>query len=339
MKNKLAIFNLVACLVIFSLIISACQAAPAASPANAAPQAVPAGGSTAEVTLKIAVIPVLDALPMYIAQKEGLFKAHGVTVEFIPVASGAERDQLVASGQADGMLNEILSTLFFNKDKIQAQTVRYARAATADSALFRVLAAPKSGISSAADLKGVEIGVSDGTIIAYLTDRLLQKKGLKADEIKTINVPKIPERMTLLNSGQLKAAVLPDPTSSLSIKQGARLIVDDTIAPELSFSCLTFRKQVIDQHPEAIRSFLAAVEEATQKINNDETHTQWVQVLAEQKLVASALLETYKVPKFVTAGVPTEAQFADVLAWAKTKGLLKTDVSYKDSVNAAFLPK
>jgi hypothetical protein len=64
-----------------------------------------------------------------------------------------------------------------------------------------------------------------------------------------------------------------------------------------------------------------------------------VPVLAEQKLVAAALLETYKVPKFVTAGVPNETQFADVLAWAKQKGLVKTDVSYAEAVNASFLPK
>lgn len=276
---------------------------------------------------------------MYVAQKEGLFTAHGITVEFIPVASGAERDQLIASGQADGMVNELLSTLLFNKDKTQVQTVRYARAATTDSPLFRILASPKSGITKAEDLKGVEIGISDGTIIAYLTDRLLQKKGLKAEEIKTVGVPKIPERLALLNSGQLKAAVLPDPTSSLATQQGAVVIVDDTLAPELSFSTLTFRKQVIDEHPEAIRSFLAAVEEATQKINSDETHTKWAPLLSEQKLVPTILLESYKIPRFVTAGAPSQAQFDDVLAWAKDKGIIKKDVSYSESINVGFLPK
>jgi NitT/TauT family transport system substrate-binding protein len=321
MKNKPFFYPFMLMIMAASLGLSACQP-----------------GAAGLVTLKIAVIPVLDALPLYVAQKEGLFKAHGVAVEFIPVASGAERDQLIVSGQSDGMVNEVLSTLLFNKEKTQVQIVRYARAATADAPLFRILASGKSGITKVDDLKGVEIGISDGTVIAYLTDRMLQKKGFKAEDIKTVGVPKIPDRLALLNSGQLKAGVLPDPTSSLAVQQGAVVVVDDTVVPELSFSTLAFRKTVIDAHPEAIRGFLAAVEEATRKINSDSTHTQYVPLLSEQKLVPAPLLKSYQVPNFVTAGVPSQAQFDDVLAWAKEKGLLKGDVSYASSVNASFLP-
>ncbi len=69
---------------------------------------------------------------MYVAQKEGLFEKHGVKVELVPVASAPERDQVIAAGQADGMINEALSTALYNKDQVQVQIVRYARAATPD---------------------------------------------------------------------------------------------------------------------------------------------------------------------------------------------------------------
>lgn len=305
-----------------SLILSACQ--PAA-PANQI------------VTLKIAVLPVLDALPMYVAQQEGLFAARGVKVEFIPVASGAERDQLVSSGQGDGMINEILSTLFYNKDKTQVQIVRFARTATTENALFRILASGKSGITDVSGLKGVEIGISQGTVIEYLTERLLQSEGFTKDEIKTIAVPKIPDRLALLNSGELKAAMLPDPTTSLAIKDGAVVVLDDTRHPEYSCSVYSFRKAVLDEHPEAVRAFLAAVEDAVVKINANPTG--YNSLLGDQKLVPAPLLASFKVPPFVGKGVPNEAQFADVLAWAKEKGLLVKDVSYADSVTAEYLPK
>ncbi len=81
-------------------------------------------------TLKIAVLPILDALPMYVANDQGLFEKQGVKVELIPAASAAERDQLIAAGQADGMINEIVSTILYNKDQIQVQIVRFARVAT-----------------------------------------------------------------------------------------------------------------------------------------------------------------------------------------------------------------
>ena len=58
-------------------------------------------------SLKLALLPIIDTLPIYVAEAEGLFDKHGVTVELIPVASAPERDQLLAAGQADGTINEM----------------------------------------------------------------------------------------------------------------------------------------------------------------------------------------------------------------------------------------
>ena len=288
------------------------------------------------VTLKLAVIPVLETLPLYVADSEGLFQAQGLRVEFIPAASAPVRDQLIASGEADGMVNEVLTTMLNNRDQVQVQIVRYARTATAEAPLFRILASARSGITSAQELKGVEIGVSQGTIIEYLTDRLLQAEGLSPGEIKTVAVPGISDRLALLESGELSAAMLPDPLSSLAILQGAAVALDDTSHPEYSFSTITFRKAVIDQHPQAIRAFLVAMEQAVEMINADPTR--WDALLSEQNLVPAPLLGTFELPRFATAGIPSQAQWDDVLAWAKGKGLLSTDLSYAETVTGAYLP-
>lgn len=288
------------------------------------------------VTLKIALIPVLDALPMYVAQAQGLFDKHQVQVEFIPVKSAPERDQLIASKQADGMVNEILSTMFFNKEQVQVQSVRFARAASSEAALFRIMAAPNSEITGVEGLKGVEIGISEGTVIQYLTERLLQAEGFSAEDIKEIAVPDITARMTLLNSGELKAAMLPEPLSTLAGAQGAAVALDDTSHPQYSFSTITFRKEVIDENPQAIRGFLAAIEEAVEIINTQPESLK--PLLQEQNLVPAPILDSFVIYPFITAGVPSEAQWNDVLSWAQGKGLLEGDVAYETSVTDEYLP-
>jgi NitT/TauT family transport system substrate-binding protein len=286
--------------------------------------------------LKIAVIPVIDTLPMFVAQAEGLFQKHGVQVEFVPVASAPERDQLLQAGQADGALNETLAIMFFNKDKIQLQAVRYGHMASPGSGHFFIMASGKSGISTMNGLKGIEIGVSQGTIIDYVTTRLLEKAGFAAEDIKTISVPKIPDRMSLLASGTLQAAVMPDPLAALAVQQGAKIILDDTSNPTLGASVISFRKSIIDSHPDKIKAFLAAIEEAVNLINADPS--KYSSLLVEKKIVPQPLIGKYVTPKFPTKGIPSEAEWKDVLAWARDKGLLSADVSYKDSVNPAFLP-
>jgi NitT/TauT family transport system substrate-binding protein len=317
--------KLVVVLLGFAILLSAC-----------APAVTTEAPAAELVTLKIAVLPIIDTLPMYVAQQEGLFAKQGVNVEFVPVASAPERDQLIAAGQADGMVNETISIMLFNKDQVQVQAVRYALRPTENAGHFFIIASAKSGITNAQGLKGVEIGVSQGTIIEYVTDRLLQAEGLTSDEIKTIAVPKIPDRMALLASGELSAGVLPDPLGALAVQQGAVIVLDDSKHPEYGFSVISFRKAVIDANPEAIKGFLAAIEEATTLLNSDAK--KYTTVLNDQKLVPPPLLESYNVPPFPTAGVPTEAEWNDALVWAKEKGMLTADVSYVDSVNASLLP-
>ncbi len=286
--------------------------------------------------IRLAVIPVLDTLPMYVADEEGLFRQYGVEVEFIPVTSAPERDALIASGQADGMVNEALSTAFFNKDQIRAQVVRYARAATAENALFSILAAAESSLHSPGDLKGVEIGISQGTIIEYVTDRLLQAEGFNSEEIATIAVPKIDDRMNLLGSGALQAAVLPEPLSTLAETNGARVVLDDSRLPDISYSVITFRKEILDTNPKTIKGFLAAIEDAVGMINT--SPEKYEDLMVERKVVPPSLKGLFRVPPFVTAGVPSEAQWNDMILWAVEKGLLDTEVSYSESVNPSFLP-
>lgn len=288
------------------------------------------------ITLRIAVVPVIDTLPMFAAEAEGLYAKHGVKVQLIPVASAPERDQLLQAGQADGTLNELLSVMFFNRNSIQMQAVRYGHMASEGAGHFFLLVSGQSGITDVEQLKGVEIGISQGTIIEYVTDRLLEVEGFNSADIRYVAVPKIPDRMALLGSGELQAAVLPDPLSGLAVQQGAAIVLDDSSYPLLGASVISFRKELLDQHPAAVKAFLAAIEEAVGLLNSDPAR--FSALLTEKKLVPPPLAGSYTIPKFPLKGVPSQEEWDDVLTWARSKGLLEADISYQDSVTPAFLP-
>jgi NitT/TauT family transport system substrate-binding protein len=185
-------------------------------------------------------------------------------------------------------------------------------------------------------LKGVPIGISQGTIIEYITDRLLEREGFQAEEIQKIAVPKIPDRLALLSSGELKAATLPDPFSYLAVQQGGRFLLQDSKYPEYGHSTYAFRKSVIDQKPQAIRAFLAAIEEAVSRIN--QSPAQYSNLLVEEKMIPAPLAGTYQVPPFPSKSLPDERLWNDVLDWAIAKGLVSGAVAYGDSVNGTLFP-
>ncbi|MDY0018528.1 MAG: ABC transporter substrate-binding protein [Anaerolineae bacterium] len=288
------------------------------------------------VTLRIGVLPILDILPLYVAEAEGYFTQQGVQVELVPISSAAERDQLMQAGQIDGIINDLVSIVLYNKETPQVTVVRYAMQSTADYPQFRILAAPHAGLYHPDDLRGITLGVSEGTVIQYVTERLLAAEGIAPQDFDQIAIPKISDRMALLESGELQAATLPEPLGSLALQKGATVILEDSAYPEYSCSVMAFRKELVLTHPEAVRGFLAAIDEAIRAINADKSR--WSTLLIEKELLPQPLIGNYALPDYPTAAVPSEAQFADVLAWAQEKGLITGDLAYTDSITPAFLP-
>jgi NitT/TauT family transport system substrate-binding protein len=205
-----------------------------------APPLQPAASNPEDAALRIALLPVMDVLPYHVAEQEGYFTDEGITVEGVPVKSAQERDALMQTGQVDGQLTDLVGPVFFNQEEPQVKVIYTARRAYPDSPMFRILAAPGSGLVTAADLSGVPVGISQNTVIEYLTDRMLLAEGLAAEDLQAVEVSAIPVRFELLMKGELEAATLPDPLASGGIAAGANLIVDDSSYPQYAQSVLVF---------------------------------------------------------------------------------------------------
>jgi ABC-type nitrate/sulfonate/bicarbonate transport system substrate-binding protein len=78
-----------------------------------------------------------------------------------------------------------------------------------------------AGIKSLMDLKGKIIGVSSLRISeVWLTTQLLERAGLKKDELSFIGVGTSPLKVTALQKGSIAAAVLFRPSADLALKEG-----------------------------------------------------------------------------------------------------------------------
>ena len=173
-------------------------------------------------------------------------------------------------------------------------------------------------------------------MIEYMTDRVLENAGLEADEIVKIAVPRIPDRLAMLQSGELAAATLPDPVAALAILNGVTLIIDDSSLPEVGTSVFSFSMEILSEKPEAVAGFLAALERAVKDLKADPG--QFDALLAELGLVPVPLQADFELPPYVAATVPSEAQWQDALAWALQAGLIENSPAYSDSVIADYLP-
>jgi NitT/TauT family transport system substrate-binding protein len=290
---------------------------------------------TAEDTsLKMGLLPILDILPFYVADQNGYFEAEGINVEFVPVKSAQERDALMQAGEIDGMLNDLISTGLFNRDDVQIKIVATARRAYPESPQFRVLAAPGSDIASTQDLASVPIGISQNTVIEYITDRLLESEGLSSDQIEIVEVSAIPVRFEQLMAGQIDAATLPDPLAQGAMAAGATWVVDDSQYTQYSQSVLSFSTEAIESKPNTIKKFLKAWNTAVADLNSDPD--QFSDLMIEKGRVPESIQGTYRMPPFSAGEVPSQAEWQDVVDWLLEKGLIDQPITYEDSVSTDF---
>jgi len=285
--------------------------------------------------MRIGVLPITDVVPFYIAEQQGYFLKQGLNIELVPAGSAAERDQMLLTGQIDGQLNDLVSTVLLNAQGPKIKIARVARIAFKNAPEYWILTPKDSPIKTARDLKGKEIAISQNSVIEYVTQRLLEREGLTAADIKTTNVPSIPTRLQLVQQNQVAAATLPDPLASLAILQGARIIVDDSKYTEYSMSVISFRTDVLAQRAGEVRKLLVAYDQAIADIRAKPD--QFRNTLIERGRVPDQLKDHYQFPPFPDPAIPSKAQWDDVVKWATERGLVKSAVSYESSVDSGFV--
>jgi NitT/TauT family transport system substrate-binding protein len=289
-----------------------------------------------DMSLKVAVLPILDTLPFYVAQQNGYFTAEGIEVELVPVKSPTERDALMQAGEVDGMLTDLPGVGVFNRDEPQVKVIAMARKAYPNAPLFRLLGAPGSGVNTVQDVIGVKIAVSQNTVIEYITQRMLELSGLSQDQMRFEEITAIPIRFEQLMAGQIPAATLPDPMASGALAGGASLIVGDDHFAQYSQSVLVFSVKAIDTKAGTLRSFLAAWDKAVGELNNNAEA--YRDLLIEQGRVPESVQGSFDMPPYPVDEITSQEQWADIVDWLLEKDLISREIPYNEAVDTRFVP-
>ena len=289
-----------------------------------------------QVKIKLGILPIVDALPLIVAEQKGYFKQAGVEVELITFQSAIERDSALQAKAIDGSLGDLLAAASLYNGGFPVQVVSLSLGETGREGRFAILTSPKSGINTIDQLKGVEVAVSKNSIIEYVTDSLLLEKGFKPEEINKNIIPKIPTRYQALMEGKIKAACLPDPMAALAESKGAKIITDDT-ETNLSQTVMFFNQDTLQKNGTAIKNLLKGYAMAATEINNNPEA--YRDMLVEKAKVPKEALIVYNMEHFPAPQLPKEKDVDQVMQWMVQKNLLKEKIPYKNLVTGDYLPE
>lgn len=270
--------------------------------------------------LTVGIMPDLDSIPIIVAKQQGFLPDY-VTLEIF--RSPVDRDSALLSGNLDGTISDVLAVALAQNGGFDA----YATSET--NGRYAVLAGTNSGITSAEQLEGRQIGLSLNTIIEYVADRVIIESGGKPDNVEKVAVPKIPARLELLENNQIDAIAVPEPYVTAAAASGAK-ILNTSGDLNINPAVMLFTGGAISNKQMELAAFYGAYDKAVEYINKTDPEEFMPQVIADLGLPESAI--DVVLPAYEKKTPPDKSEVDKAVEWLFEKKLIGTKFQYNDLV-------
>jgi len=197
--------------------------------------------------------PTVNMLPLWIGQRSGLFKAHGLEVAIVNTDGGSRGLKEVGSGRLQAMIVGLSAVVDANAKGGDYRAI----ASAANTMSFRFFGA--KGIASAKLLKGKKVGISAfGSESDSAAVMALKQLGLDRREVQFVEAGGTLRRLNALKSGAFAATPLNEPADSAAGRDALPLLVDLKANLPWIFTAIVMDRLYLAAHNPEAKGFVRA---------------------------------------------------------------------------------
>jgi NitT/TauT family transport system substrate-binding protein len=245
--------------------VAGCATANGQTPSSTTPE---------KPNLTVAVVPALDSAGFFVALYEGLFKAQGLNVKFVPAVSSETAIADQVKGTYDITGGNYVSYIQAQQAG-QADLDIFAEGSVMQPGAQGLYTMPNSGIHTLGQLVGKTIGINAPKNILYLlVASVLASHGIPVTAVKFKTDIPLPGMAAALKSGEISAAVLPEPFASQADEQyGVSLLADLDQGATTDFPVQGYvvTRQWAQEYPRTLAAFTRALEEGQEIADSNRT--------------------------------------------------------------------
>ena len=207
----------------------------------------------------------------FIALHQGLFKAQGLTVNFVPATSSETAIARQVAGQYDITAGNYVSYIQAQQAG-EANLDIFAEGSVMEAGAQTLFTMPDSPVKTLAELKGKTVAINAPNILYLLAASVLAEHGIAPKEVKFVSSYSLPQMPGELKAGAINAAVMPEPFASMAEQQdGAVPLADLNQGATTSFPVEGYvvTKQWAQKYPHTLAAFYRALEQGQQIADND----------------------------------------------------------------------
>lgn len=281
-----------------------------------------------EESITFGVMSSMDYLPLAVAEREGYFTKHGITVKIQKFLSANERDAAIQSGVVDGTVTDYTSAALVNAAGFKLKLTSKCQAP------FYIVAGSESGVNNLSELKGKKIAVSQNTVIDFCVDMALQSVGLNQNDVQKIEVNKIPLRLEMMRNNKIDATGLPNPFALIAKNDNCKLIASmDSLG--YTVTGMAFTEKAIENKSENIKKMYAAYNDGAEYLR---THSieDIRDILTKDLGFPQALIEQVEIPAYTEAKPLTisDSDLQAVIKWLADRKLIDNSFNINELIDS-----
>lgn len=274
---------------------------------------------SADMNLKIGVMPAVDAAPIFVAQEKGYFEQLGLDLEVELFTSGQDRQSALQTGQVDGAISDIIALL------MNVQGGFDIKGTMLTDGMFPILI--REGFE---DKEQISMALMEVSVTNYLADEWLSEN----HDIEKIFINEIPARLEMIKTGNVDMGVFPEPVATMGSINGLEKRIyenKDGYCPDI----FVFTEKAISEKEEAIKAFHEGYNMAVKDINEDDS-------LARELLIKKlSLIEDIKdmmdLPEYKIAQLPNDEYVSQIINWIEKELGKEISIEASDIFERKFI--
>lgn len=214
------------------------------------------------LSLRVAVMPTLDCLPVYVASHSGIFERESLNVMLVPFTAHMDCDTAIVGGSVHAIPTDLVRAERLIK---QGTPLHYA---TTTALSWQLLTAKTARIRKLPQLDDRMIAMTRFSATAMLTDQLVDSAKLQPERVFPIQVNDVLVRLNMMETGIMDAMLLPEPQATVARCLGSNILYDNA-ADSMALGAFAFSEKALKDtlRRQQMEVFMKAWDEACDSIN------------------------------------------------------------------------
>ena len=212
--------------------------------------------------LKVAVMPTLDCLPMYVAEYYQLFDTLNGGVRLKHFMAQIDCDTAMERNRVEGTVTDLVRALRMTKRGIPLRYV------AATNTYWQLITNRHSRVHQLKQLDDKMIAMARFSVTDMLSDLIVDSLKLREDHVFRVQINDLSVRMQMLQNNEMDALFFPEPWATKA-RMGKNIVVFDTRKPDMQMGVIAFRDKEMrrpERHKQ-LELFVKAYNAACDSIN------------------------------------------------------------------------